>query len=374
MYREEFMKYLLPGMLIILCLCSQAASADEPFTRTIMLAANPLTSADEPITIEKSPQSSSEHAQKKKGGLLSGLKSFGSSVVDFVKDKKDKVSHGFNEVCKIVPKLTRIRAFFKQKTLSDKDRKKLEELAEKNKSKGWPLDGDIADVVNAHYTNTYGELKKALESDCNWFECDVRPEGPLREYVPFMDGEPRPVTAHDSFQTNGMLFEDWVRIVAKSGRGIKVDLKDNSSLDGVLAVLKKYNIDERRLILNINVSQPGSGPKAENDARIKAIRKAFPGCRIKLSPGGGSSVDGKYTMTAADRLIEYAKAAGQPIMYAMRAEWVTPELVKKLEPYGKVSIWNSTSTFDPVDVAKEVARFRSWGVTGMVDLMSTHKK
>ncbi|EKD83941.1 MAG: hypothetical protein ACD_39C00346G0001 [uncultured bacterium] len=79
-------------------------------------------------------------------------------------------------------------------------------------------------------------------------------------------------------------------------------------------------------------------------------------------------------MAAADRLIEYAKAAGKPVMYAMRAEWVTPELVKKLEPYGKVSIWNSTSTFDPTDVAKEVERFRSWGVTGMIDLMSSHKK
>lgn len=364
MFREEFMKYLIPGILMILCLCAP-----------VFADTNPLTAAQEPLKIERDSNQAAEPAKEKKGGIWSGIKSFGGSVVGFFKDKKEKVSRGFSELCKIVPKLTRIRAFFKQKTLSDKDRKKLEDIAEKNKAKGWPLDGDIADVVNAHYTNTYGELKKALESDCNWLECDVRPEGPLRDHIPFIElGEPRPVTAHDSFQTNGMLFEDWVRIVAKSERGIKVDLKDNSALEGVLAILKKYNVDERRIILNINVTQPGSGPKADADARIKAIRATFPGCRIKLSPGGGCSKDGKYTMEAAERLIAYARAAGQPIMYAMRAEWVTPEIVKKLEPHGKVSIWNSTNTFDPKDVAKEVERFRSWGVTGMIDLMSTHDK
>lgn len=370
LFLEASMKYLIPGMLIVMGLCLQSASAG-PLTMT---STNPLTAADGPLTIDRANSQSSETTEKKKSNLLSGIKSFGNSVVGFLQDTKDKVSKGFDEVCKFVPKISRIRAFFKQTTLSAKKQKKLEELAEKNKAKGWPLDGDIANVVNAHYTNTYSELKKALEGDCNWFECDVRPEGPLRQYVPFTNGEPRPVTAHDSFQTNGMLFEDWVRIVAKSGRGIKVDLKDNSSLEAVLAILKKYNIDERRLILNINISQPGSGPKAEADARIKKIRAAFPGCRIKLSPGGNCCEDGKYTMAAADRLIKYAKAAGQPIMYAMRAECVTPAIVKKLEPHGKVSIWNSTSTFDPTNVAKEVERFRSWGVTGMIDLMSSHKK
>lgn len=364
------MKYLLPGMLMAFCLCLQSAGA-EPL---MMNSTNPLTAADRPLTIDRDNSQPAETTQAKKNDLLSGLKAFGRSVGGFLSDTKDKITNGFDEVCKFVPKLTRVRAFIKQITLSDKKRKKLEELAEKNKTRGWPLDGDIANAVNAHYTNTYSELKKELEGDCNWFECDVRPEGPLRKHIPFIKSEPRPVTAHDSFQTNGMLFEDWVRIVAKSGRGIKVDLKDNSSLEAVLAILKKYNIDERRLILNINVSQPGSGPKAEADARIKKIRKAFPGCRIKLSPGGNCSENGEYTMAAADRLIEYAKAAGQPIMYAMRAEWVTPEIVKKLEPYGKVSIWNSTSTFDPTDVAKETERFRSWGVTGMIDLRTTHKQ
>ncbi|MBU1109346.1 MAG: DUF2181 domain-containing protein [Candidatus Riflebacteria bacterium] len=357
------MKYQLLGTVILFCLFAHSVTAT-----------NPLTSADQPLQLNRSSSESTEGTSGQSSENESEKKSSSKSPFRFLANVKDKVVNGFKKVCEVFPKVSRVQAFFKQKTMSDKNRKKLEEIAKKNKDRGWPLDGDIANVVNAHYTNTYAELKKALESDCNFFECDIRLEGPLREYVPFIDGEARAVTAHDSFQTNGMLFDDWVRIVAQSGRGIKVDLKSNAALDSVLATLKKYKIDERRLILNINVSQPGNGPKAGEDKRIASIRKAFPNCRIKLSPGGDNTKDGKYTSETADRLIEYAKAAGKPIMYALRAECVTPETVKKLEPYGKVSIWNSTSTFDPKDVAKEVERFRSWGVSGMIDLMSTHKK
>ena len=368
------MKYLILGTIITFCLLAQVGTAAAPAEPALVLAVNPLTSADEPVNINFRSGTGANAATAGNSEQKYEPKKSKKSPFGFLKTVKDKVTSGYSQVKQIFPKVTRIQAFIKQKTLSDRNRKKLEKLAKKNNDRGWPLDGDIADAVNAHYTNTYGELKKALESDCNWFECDVRLEGPLRQYVPFIKSEARPVTAHDSFQTNGMLFDDWVRIVAQSGRGIKVDLKSDDALDGVLATLKKYNIDERRLILNINVTQPGSGPKAEKDARIASIRKEFPTCRIKLCLGGGSSVDGKYTSEAADRLIEYARTAKQPIMYALRAEWVTPEIVKKLEPYGKVSIWNSTSTFDPKNVAKEVERFRSWGVTGMIDLMTTHKK
>ncbi|HNX75405.1 MAG TPA: DUF2181 domain-containing protein [Candidatus Rifleibacterium sp.] len=381
------MKYLLSIILLIGCLLVPVVTiAGET---AAVSSANPLAAANDPIII-KSGNNTETSGEKPGRGPFGFLKSIKNTVVDGykkftgdasdllsdVKSKftgmRDKFSIGFKKFKEFFPKISRLPALFVQETMSAKKRQQLEKIAAENADHAWPLDGDIANVVNAHYTNTFDELKKALESDCNWFECDVRPEGPLRRYAPFLDGKPRPVTAHDSYQTNGMLFDDWVRIVAASGRGIKVDLKDNSALDGVLATLKKYQVDERRIILNINVSQPGNGPKAGEDARLKKIRKEFPGCRIKLSPGGGSSKDGKYTDAAVARLIEYAKAAGKPVMYALRAEWVTPEIVKKLEPYGNVSIWNSPSTFDPTDVKKEVDRFRSWGATGMIDLMTSH--
>jgi len=285
----------------------------------------------------------------------------------FLTQIRDKIGFAANQL----RKLSRFEAFFVQKKLKNSKVEELEKLARERKNFGWHRDDSIEGVVNAHYTNTFSELKKALSSSCNWFECDVRLEGPLRSILPVIGGERRPVTAHDPFQTNGLLFDDWVRIVAASGRGIKVDLKTDDALDGTLAILKKHQIDDKKLIMNINVTAPGKGSLAGEDERLKKIRNEFPECYIKLSPGSGSSSNGKYTDAAVERLIEYSKACGRPVLYALRAEWVTPEIVKKLEQHGKVSIWNTTWSFNPKDIKKEVERFRSWGVTGIVDLMST---
>ncbi|MEW6710983.1 MAG: DUF2181 domain-containing protein [Candidatus Riflebacteria bacterium] len=284
---------------------------------------------------------------------------------------KDKVNFAINQLRELFPKLSRLQAFFVQKKLNDSRTTELSNLAFERRNFGWHRDDDISNVVNAHYTNTYSELKNALKSDCNWFECDVRLEGPLRSVIPIFGGAPRPVTAHDPFQTNGLLFDDWVKIVASSGRGIKVDLKTDNALDSTLATLKKHGVDGKKLIMNINVTAPGNGPKADEDERLKKIRNDFPDCYIKLSPGSGSSKDGKYTDESINRLIEYSKSAGKPVLYALRAEWVTPEIVKKLESHGKVSIWNTTWSFNPKDVAKEIEKFRNWGVSGIVDIMST---
>ncbi|GAB4266933.1 MAG: hypothetical protein Kow0029_01030 [Candidatus Rifleibacteriota bacterium] len=297
-----------------------------------------------------------------------------SSPWSFLTKLKDKVFFAANQLRELFPKLSRLQAFFIQRKIKEKQFAELRAIAVSRRNFGWHPDDDISGVVNAHYTNTTSELKKALESECNFFECDVRLEGPLRSLIPIIGGERRPVTAHDPFQTNGMLFEDWVKIVAESNRGIKVDLKTDNALDGVLATLKKYKIVDRKLILNINVTKPGIGPAADKDERLKKIRRDFPECYIKLSPGSGSIANGKYTDAAINRLIEYAKAAGQPVLFAMRADFVSPEIVKKLEKYGRVSIWNTTWSFNPRDVKKEVERFRSWGVTGIIDLMSTFKK
>lgn len=321
--------------------------------------AKPVSSvqAESPTQLSESENTDSKNAKK--------------SPLRFLTQLKDKVFFAANQLRELFPKLSRLQAFFVQKKLKDNKISELTKLARERANFGWHRDDNIAGVVNAHYTNTYSELKKALESNCNWLECDVRLEGPLRFILPIIGGERRPVTAHDPFQTNGLLFDDWVRIVAASGRGIKVDLKTDDALDGTLATLKKHQVDGKKLIMNINVTAPDKGPGASEDERLKKIRKEFPECYIKMSPGSGSSNNGKYTDAAVDRLIEYSKACGKPVLYALRAEWVTPEIVKKLEQHGRVSIWNTTWSFNPKDIKKEVERFRSWGVSGIVDLMST---
>lgn len=284
----------------------------------------------------------------------------------------NKADFVFKQLRELFPKLSRLKAFFVQMKLKKEKLENLEQLALKNSHKGWIAGGDLSGVKNAHYTNTRSELEKALRGDYNWFECDVRNEGPLRSLIPFIGGKPRPVTAHDPFQTNGLLFDDWVRIVAKSQRGIKVDLKTDEALDGVIETLKKHKIQDEKLIMNINVTAPKKGPEPENDSRLKKIRENFPKCYIKLSPGSGSIKNGKYTDEAVSRLIGYAKEAGRPVQFALRAEMVTPQTVKILESYGNVSIWNTTWSFNPRNVEQEVKKFRDWGATGIVDIMTTH--
>ena len=89
-----------------------------------------------------------------------------------------------------------------------------------------------------------------------------RLEGPLREKLP-LPGERRPITAHDSYQTNGLLLEDWLQIGLAAGRGLKIEIKDNAALDAVLALCKKHKVPAGRLILNIGIPDAGATPAAE---------------------------------------------------------------------------------------------------------------
>ena len=147
-------------------------------------------------------------------------------------------------------------------------------------------------------------------------------------------------------------------------------MKESGALDGVLETLDKYKVDENKLILNIGVSS--NATNAASDERLNKIRKLFPNCIINLSPGSSDIEDEHYGTKTINALIEYAKIAKKPVMFPLRAEYVTKEIVEKLKPYGKIAIWNSASTFNPKDVQGEIDKFRSWGVDGIIDIMTNH--
>ena len=135
----------------------------------------------------------------------------------------------------------------------------------------------------------------------------------------------------------------------------------------VLNILKQKHVSGDRLMLNIGIPAPSASTDtsvAPHDARLKKIREAFPNAVIALSP----SSDGPYDEKAIAQIARYSKEAGAPVMFPLRADLVTPGTVMALKPYGKVAIWNDLGTWSPADIAKEEARFRSWGVDGMIDL------
>lgn len=342
------------------------------------VVANPFQDETE-INIGETGNSSVSQAakdeEKKDNSLLGKAKSLWKwgkkKVTSKIGDAKNlfgNFKEKFDLAKDFLEKIKNVPGWFRQGTLSKKKLDELLQVAKENSDKSWPPGSDIATGVNAHYTNTFKELKEALESDCTWLECDVRLEGPARDWLPFKEGR-RPITAHDSFQANGLLFEDWVKITSQSGRGIKIDLKENPALDGVLETLKKYKVNEQGLILNIGVSNSAD---PSNDQRLKKIRAAFPLCIINLSPGGSDIEDGHYGQKTVGQLIAYAKVAKKPSMFPLRAEFVTPDIVAKLKPYGKIAIWNSPYTYNPVDVKAEVEKFRQWGVDGIIDIMTKH--
>ncbi len=69
-------------------------------------------------------------------------------------------------------------------------------------------------------------------------------------------------------------------------------------------------------------------------------------------------------------MIAIADRVGGPVLFPLRAEFVTPEIVERLSPHGDVSIWNSPRThrLQPSEVEAETQRFRDMGVTGVIDL------
>ncbi|NLI79751.1 MAG: FAM151 family protein [Candidatus Riflebacteria bacterium] len=297
-----------------------------------------------------------------------------------VKGLWDKAGTLWDDAKKYAGEVLNLPGWISQGHLSEDRLRDLVALAKAHPERAWPAGRDIALARNAHRTNTIAEMTAALTGDYDWLECDVRLEGPLRDHLP-IPGARRPITAHDSFQTNGMLFEDWVTIAKASGKGLKLDFKSSAAIDQCIAILQKAGVDEGKLIMNIGVPDPpadtGDKPgdlryKPLTDGRLTAIRRAFPGCTINLSPGAAATPDGTYSAAQVDQMIRYARGAGRPVMFPLRAECVTREIVQALRPFGKVAIWNSPSTYDPADVAAEIAKFRGWGVDGMIDIMSAH--
>ena len=205
----------------------------------------------------------------------------------------------------------------------------------------WPVGRDIALAQNAHYTNTRAELAAALGSDFDWMEGDVAMQGGA------------PVLQHRSGDRVDLDLASWIGLVAASGRGAKLDIKDPDALPAVLELARRSGIPEHRLIFNVTLLPPES---------LQLIRRAFPGAIINLSPVS----DADLTPADLAALQVAARIAGGPIMFPIRIDLLTPAVMAALRPFGRVAIWNTPQLWNPRP--DERARLRSVGVDGMIDL------
>ena len=270
-----------------------------------------------------------------------------------------------------------VKEFFRHPSLSAPQLAALHRLAQARPDLAWPMGEGIQNARNAHSTNTAKDLADALKSDFTWLECDVQLEGAFKK-LPFMANR-RAICAHQPLETAGLLFDQWAEIVSLSGRGAKIDFKNTGAISSVLASLKKHGIPGHRLIFNFSVGStigvPGLKPAGAfmgvfvRQKELFQVRSQYPDAIINLgllTPGGE---DGKsYSKKQIDLLIRYAQKIKGAVMFPLRAEYVSRQVVDWLKSFGRVAIWNDPNSYVPADLAEDERKFRDWGVTGMIDL------
>lgn len=290
--------------------------------------------------------------------------------VDVAADVVDKVDHYIDNVVD----------FYHHPNLSRGKMNELFALADARPDLAWKGDKPLAAARNAHSTNTPEQMAKALRENYDWLEGDVRLEGGLRA-LPAI-GHREAIMAHAPQDIDGMTLDEWVQVGMRSGRGMKIDLKQATALEETLEILKKHQVPDERVILNVGI---GWGPGGlgglpdelfnsaldpwVTEGDLKKIRAAYPHAVINLSSLTRPQPEGTvYSDSHLEKMIKMAKVAGEPVMFPLRAEFVTPEVVEKLKPYGKIAIWNDPASYKPRDIEADIRRFRAMGVDGVIDL------
>ena len=208
------------------------------------------------------------------------------------------------------------------------------------------------DMKNKHRTNTPEEMMEGLKGDYTCFEGDVRIERGV-----FGKGDTQAIMAHDAWGTDGMTLKDWMSIGAASGRKLKMDFKEGAALGEALKHAKDLKIPGDQLIFNGGLGLD-----------FAAVRKDFPDATLAINPPGDGDKGEPYADGDIAQTIASAKEHGQPVIFPLRSDRVTPEVVAKLKPYGEVAIWNAPSKDAPSDVPAAVKKFRDMGVDGMIDM------
>jgi hypothetical protein len=191
-----------------------------------------------------------------------------------------------------------------------------------------------------------------------------------------------PIMAHDPTERPTMLTSDWLELGIRSGKGLKLDLKHAAAVPDILDLLKRHPVPAGRLMLNMDVVDGPGAPsgwkhwllelvadRMPSRATLVRIRKEQPDAIISLGIATrGARLGDRYTELQVDRLVTMAKAAGSPVHFALRADLVTPAIVARLQPYGRVGVWNDPGVWAPEHPEQARREFLAMGCTGILDL------
>lgn len=225
----------------------------------------------------------------------------------------------------------------------------------RNAQTEWTASRPLSDGINAHSTNTIQHMKEALEDDYNWLEGDIRQE----------INAPHAMEArHDKGQEDGdnLLLRQWLTIGAASGRGLKLDVKEDQHTARILDEVRASGVPDERLMFNLAFNA-----MAQWGARIRA---QHPRAWLAINPPDG---DGKLDRARAEAMVAQGRQFGGPVTFVVRFDLLTKETLAILKTGGPVSVWNALTEGTIVRNADALTRsLKEQGVNGVVDIRDTN--
>lgn len=233
-----------------------------------------------------------------------------------------------------------------RRPLAEEEQRMLRALASSRSTPRWSL----ASARNAHATNTPAEMATALRGDFDVLEGDLR-----------LDRHGRLVMAHSPWQVDGMTFHEWLDVGARSGRGLKIDVKDPGAIGPMLRMLAASGVPDNRLILNVPLGREGA--TTARVAHLRLLRVHAPGATINLS-------NNRYPYDDAQlaQLREAASFVGGRVMFPVRSDAIDATVARALGSHGRIAAWNLPLVDSPANLARERRRLRRLGVDGTIDL------
>lgn len=236
--------------------------------------------------------------------------------------------------------------FTDRRPLADEEHRRLLMLASARATPRW----NLSTARNAHATNTPAQMEQGLRGDYDVLEGDLR-----------IDGKGRLVMAHAPWQVDGMTFDQWLELGARSGRGVKIDVKEPEAIGPMMRRLARSGVPDNRLILNVPLGREGAATARVGQLRL--IRTLAPNATINLS-----NQRYPYDDSQLAQLREAADFVGGRVMFPVRSDAVTERVTRELAPYGRVAAWNLPQIDSPTSVLRERARLRRMGVDGTIDI------
>lgn len=226
-------------------------------------------------------------------------------------------------------------------------RNELMGLARAYPEQRWDASAGWGAARNAHVTNTVAELRDALRGPYNYFEGDIRT----------IDGVP--VMRHGRGDAVDMQLEEWLQIGRESGRGLKLDIKEQAAIIPSMLLAKHVGIDASHLLVNISATT--------DPVIMMAVRQIYPSATVNISPDGALDQAGLSLLKRSASIVKGA------VMFPLRVDLVTKAIIDELKPHGAIAIWNDPSIPGVSDVAALTKQLRDMGVDGMIDLRPSQR-